>query len=72
MVDIMVSQLANHFRVMKTVLNAYKIVQPSILTTSSCEELCGETEKFANRFSDYVSPLFKAHILTVRNAFKAK
>ncbi|XP_042308882.1 zinc finger MYM-type protein 1-like isoform X2 [Sceloporus undulatus] len=72
MVDSIVSQLDNRFKGMKEVIDAYRIVQPSFLASSTDEELRCEADKFSNRFSDDVTPLFKAQILSVRNAFKSK
>lgn len=72
MVDTIVSQIDNRFKGMKQVIDAYKIVHPSFLASCSDEELRCEADNFVSRFSDDVTPLFKAQILSVRNAFQSK
>ena len=72
MTDKILSQLDNIFKGMKAVIDAYRVVQPYFLITSTEAELRDEADKFAQRFSEDVSQLFRSQLLSGRNAFRSK
>lgn len=58
MTDEISSQLDNRFKAIQAVIEPYRIVQLNFLVTSTEVEIQDEVDKFAQRFSDEVSPLF--------------
>lgn len=64
-------QLENRFKGVKVVIDVYKVVQPYFLVIFTEVELRDKANKYAQRFSDYISPsLFQLQLLSTRSTFR--
>ena len=60
MIDTLSSQLYSRFQGMKSVVEAYQVLQPQFLSNSTETEIKLKAEQFSERFSEDISPLFPA------------
>ena len=72
MIDTILLQLDSRFEGTKAVIDAYRVVQPYFLVTSTKVKLLDKADKCGQRFSAHVSPLFESQLLSVRSVFRSK
>ena len=72
LMDIVSRQLINRFKGMNALVMAYKVLEPSFLSSASHFNIKEEAKKFSYKFADNVSPLFPRQMLSIKTSFKEK
>ena len=66
--NIITNQLAERFRGMEDIVDAFNVIQPDTLAMLSDDALEAEANRFVEKFQRDISPEFTHEILRVRSA----